>query len=697
MAVIGKIRKRVGLLIAFIGVSLLLFILGDVLSTNTGLLSGQTDVIGEIGGNEVHYQEFEKRVERLTENYKINTQSDNIDQNTQDMLREQAWGMYVNENTLGEEYKKIGISVSSAELYDMCTGPNPHAQVRQAFTDPNTQMFDPTAVVKFLKDLPNRDESVQRQWRQFEDAIMEERISSKYKEMIKAGLYVTKAEAKAAMEESQRTASIRFVRLDYNTIPDSAAVVEEKDLKAYHSANQHKYTQTETIRKIDYVTFDVSPSAEDHMEVINWINEKVKEFEQAEDHASFVNQYSDAPFDSNYYKRESFPAPLDTLFGNVPVGTMVGPYTESSYMKISKLTGIKNLPDSVRARHILIKIQNNDTTAARNKADSLKNAIRRGSKFSDLATKFSEDPGSAVKGGDLDWFQQGMMVKEFNDACFEGKKGDMPIVVTQFGVHLIEVLDKGAPSRTIQVATVMRNIEPSQRTYDAAYNKANQFAATNNTALLFDSAVVKQGLNKRIADNIRETDKNIPGLESPRELIRWVYSAKVGDVSKAFTIGEKFVIAKLTDIREKGNLPLDAVREQVMAEARKIKKADMLVEKIKNAGASDLDALAQKLSVNVMDAENISFQNPYVPGIGGEAKVVGAIFGSKEGQMSAPIRGDLGVTVFSVKSFTAPAQNQDIMPQIKQLTEQRTSRSEYEVFNALKEKVGITDNRGKFY
>ena len=210
------------------------------------------------------------------------------------------------------------------------------------------------------------------------------------------------------------------------------------------------------------------------------------------------------------------------------------------------------------------------------------------------------------------------MVKPFNDACFDGKKGDMPIVISQFGIHLIEVMEKGAASRQIQIATVDRKVEPSQKTYDELFNKANQFAATNNTSELFDSAVVKQGLNKRIADNMRETDKSIPGLESPRELVRWAYQAKKGDVSKAYTFGDKYVIAHLVDIKEKGILPMEEVLEQVTAEARKQKKAEMLIEKMKATGATNVDDMANKLNVTAGDADNVSFQNPYIPGIGNE-------------------------------------------------------------------------------
>ena len=697
MAVIGSIRKRVGLLIGFIGVSLLAFILGDVFSSGTGIFGGNTDVVGDVAGEKVHYSEFEKRVEMLTENYRINTQSDNIDQNTQDMLREQAWGMFVNENTLGVEYKKLGISVSAEELYDMCTGSTPHAQVKQAFSDPKTGQFDAASVIKFLKNLPNADEKTQRQWRQFEDAIREERIASKYKDMLKAGLFVTDAEAKEAYTEAQRTASISYLRLDYNTIPDSTVKVEEGDLKAYHSANTAKYKQTESIRKIEYVTFDITPSVEDRQEVTEWINKKAGEFAESTNDINYVNQYSDVPFDSTYHAKGTLAAVIDTSFFNAPIGKMVGPYMDGDIFKISKLVADRFIPDSVKARHILISVENGDTAKARNTADSLKSAIKRGAKFADLAQVFSKDPGSGAKGGDLGWFRSGAMVKPFNDACFEGSKGDMPIVTSQFGVHLIEIMDKGVPSKQIQVATLERKVEPSQKTYDNIYGKANQFASNNNTALLFDSACIKEGLNKRIADNIRETDKNIPGLESPRELVRWAYQAKKGDVSKAFTLGEKYVIAKLVDIKDKGTLPLESVREQVTAEVRKQKKADMLAEKINAAGATTMEALAQKLNVNSSDADAINFQNPYIQGLGNENKAVGSIFGMKAGSISKPIKGDNGVIVVFVKSFTEPAAITDYSANIKQLVDQRKSRSEYEVFNALKEKANIEDNRGKFY
>ena len=157
MAVIGRIRKRVGLLIAFVGISMLLFILGDLVTSNKGIMGRTSDVVGVVNGEKVHYQEFEKKVDHLIENYKANSKSESIDQNTTDMLREQAWSMAVNDNTLGKEYEKLGVSCSPEELFSWITSREAPFELQQlgAFKNKDTKQFDPNEVVKFLKSLPN--------------------------------------------------------------------------------------------------------------------------------------------------------------------------------------------------------------------------------------------------------------------------------------------------------------------------------------------------------------------------------------------------------------------------------------------------------------------------------------------------------------------------------------------------------------
>ena len=292
MAVLSTIRKRVGLVIGFVGVSMLLFILGDVLTSNQGLFGKNSNVIAVVGGDKVTVQEFESRVQKMLENYKASSQKDNIDENTTEMIREQAWSTLLNENILGKQYQELGLSCSPEEMYDMCTGKNVHPQVKQAFTDPKTGVFNPAEVVKFLKDLPNREEKVQQQWKNFEDAMRDERVAEKYKNLIHGGLYVTKAEAKADYFDKSRTANIRFFQLNYMTVPDSSVKIEDSDLQNYYSAHKKDYEQKENIRKIDYVVFDVTPSAEDRNAVLKWITEKRDGFAAATNDTIFVNQNS---------------------------------------------------------------------------------------------------------------------------------------------------------------------------------------------------------------------------------------------------------------------------------------------------------------------------------------------------------------------------------------------------------------------
>lgn len=699
MAIIGRIRNRVGLLIGIVGVSMVLFILGDIFSSNQGLFSGDSGVMGSVNGEKLDAMEYETRVQTMIKNYTDNNKGQAPDQNTQDMLRDQAWQQFVDEQTVKKEFQKLGIACSADELYELCTGPNANPQVKQAFTNPKTGQFDPNEVVKFLKDLPNREVAVQKQWSEFEKYLAESRIQEKYNNLVKGGIYVTTAEAKQDNTDKGRNANIRYIMLDYLEIADSSVKVDDAAMKAYYNEHQQEFKQKEDVRKLEYLVFDIIPSSKDRAEAAAWIAEKAEGMRTTTDAVSYLGQYGDAPFDSAFYAKGALRPAVDTALFNAEIGATVGPYEDMGSFKVSRLNAIKLVPDSVKARHILIKFEGADSAKALAKADSLKSLIKGGAKFADLATKNSEDIGSAIKGGDLGWFAKNAMVGPFDAACFNGNKGDMPVVISQFGVHLIEILDKGVPNRQIQVATLERKVEASEFTSDSIFAKANQFAGANTTAALFDSAVVKQGLNKRIADNVKETDRRLPGIEQPRELIRWAYGAKVGEVSKAFNAGEKYVVAKLTEVKEKGVLPMEAVKEQVKAGAIKAKKAEMLFDKATKmgSGATSIEDVAAKLQKTAQIATNVSFASNYNASLGNEQEILGKIFTAKAGTLSKPVKGNSGVFVFVVDAFNEPPALTDAKAARLQLEKAKAQRADYETGNAVKEKMEIVDNRGKYF
>ncbi|MBK9319952.1 MAG: SurA N-terminal domain-containing protein [Bacteroidetes bacterium] len=432
MAVIEKIRGKAGLLIGIVGFSLAAFILGDFFSTRNGFMSGSDSTVGEIKGKKINIMDFEARVQTQVDNYKLQSSNETVDQNTMDQLREQSWNQLINEMVMNPQFEKLGLTCSPKELLDMVQGKNPHQQIKQAFTDPKTGIFNSANVVNFLKNMDNdATGKTRQQWVLFENAIREERIQQKYYNLIKQGLFVTKAEAKDDFFAKNKTANVRYVALPYTSIIDSTIEITDSELKTLYNATMKKYKQ-EASTNIDYVTFEITPSDMDRQAAMFAITQLTDTFRTSTNDSVFVVLNSDGPFNASYNKKGSLPFNIDSLMFSVPVGFVFGPYEENGAFRLAKLSAVKMMPDSVKASHILLKIEgaNKDSVLAR--ADSIKNALKSGADFKTLSDQYSTDEGAKMKGGDLGWFSPGMMVAEFNDACFQGNKGDYTVVQTQF-------------------------------------------------------------------------------------------------------------------------------------------------------------------------------------------------------------------------------------------------------------------------
>lgn len=699
MTVLGKIRQRSGLLVTVIAIALLIFILEQALESKNSFFSGDQKKVGEVNGKNISIDDYQMQLDQAIESQKERDKKTNVDDNTLESLRGQVWNQLVFQYTMAPEFKELGVAVSVDELDDMVRGKNPHPSVKQAFTDPKTGQFDPASVTNFLKNM-DKDETgaTKQRWLNFEDAVIKERIGTKFNNLIKGGLYVTKSQAKQAYLDNEQKIKFTYVLQRYSTIQDSTVKVTDEDIQKYYNENKNKYKQAETTRSINFVTFDVTPSPTDVQSAQEQMTRLANDFKTATVDSDFVNANSDNKYAASFYTKGSMDPMTDSLLLNAPSGFVYGPLSMGNTIKIYKVTGVKMMPDSVKARHILIKINEGKVDVAKAKADSLK-ALLKSKKFDELAKTNSEDPGSAIKGGDLGWFRDGMMVKPFNDACFNGKIGDVVVVESQFGIHLIEITGRGVEKRKVEVATIERAVQPSSQTFQTVYGNASEFAGKNTSTELFDSAVVKQGMNKRIGDNIRETDRNIVGLENARELVRWVYTAKKGDVSKVFELSSKYVIAVLTEIKDKGILPLDAVKAQVETEAKKEKKAEQFAASFKAAmaGVTSLDQLAPKVKATAEKVENQTFANATVMGVGREGTVVGNLFAMKANKISEPIKGEVGVFVVQVNEIIAAAAAKDYKANQTQVQSALKQRVDYELFEALKDKADVQDNRAKFY
>ncbi|HBF88384.1 MAG TPA: hypothetical protein DDX39_07040 [Bacteroidales bacterium] len=703
MATLQKIRNKGGLLIAIIiGLALLAFILGDFLKKGPSSFSSSEYELAEISGNSIPYQLYQQKLEELIENTKRNSGSENIDEATMETIREQAWESILRENVMDAEYEKLGLGISSDELFDIVQGNNIHPQVQQIpiFKNQETGQFDRALVIRFLKNLDQDESGLARSsWLAFEEALAQTQVMDKYNTLIKKGLYVTKDQAMAELNERNIKSNVAFVVEKYTTISDSAVSVTDQELKAYYDKNSYKYEQ-EAERVVEYVIFEVKPSKEDFEEADKWINSIKPDFIETADDKQFVNLNSDVAFVDKYYKQGELTEQLDTVLFNAEIGATYGPYFEGNSYKIAKLAEVKMLSDTVKARHILIRPDQNtgDYSKAKATIDSLKTLVENGANFEELAMKYGSD-GTAAEGGDLGWFKREDMVAPFNDSCFFAKVGDIKTAVTQFGVHLIKVEGKGPETKKVQVAVLERVVAPSQKTYDVFYGEASQFAGLNNTYDKFDKAINEKALAKRVTPPLKETDKTIAGLEAPREIVRWAYNtATKGSVSDVFELGNKFVVATLTEVKEKGIAPFEQIKEELTVEVKKEKKAKTIIDKFNSAmtTSKNIQDIAANLGLRVDTAENVSFSSFSMPGIGVEPKVIVNAVELEKDKLSAPVQGNTGVYLLHVFGKTENTET-ETKAEAARLTSGTQSRVDYEVYEALKKVADIKDYRIKFF
>ena len=707
MATLQTIRTKAGVLVAIvIGISLAAFILGDMFQGGSSIFQGNRMKIGEVNGETILYPEFHQQVERLGDIYRMNTQQNQLDEDTWVQIREQTWQTIIRDQVMDDVYKKLGVAVSDDEFFDMLQGTNLHPIVQQLFRNPNTGQVDRGAVVEFLRNLETGVAPEQRQyWLYIENQIAEDRIQSKYNNLVAKGIYVTTPEAENSLNSKNRQVNFEYVMLNHNTVADSQVVATDKELRDYYNKNQDLYKQ-EKLRQIEYITFPVVPSKQDFEHTEKWINDIVSDFASAADDASFVNSNSDINFDDTWHKQSDLQEDIAAWIFETGAeeGSLFGPYFEEDSYRLAKLHAVKMLPDSVEARHILLQVETQEDLFEKQAlADSLKKAIESGSNFAELAMQYSTDQGSAIQGGELGWFGRGMMVKPFEEAAFNNKVKEVTIVNSQFGIHIVQTTARGKESKQVQVATLIRNVTSGTQTYQKIYAQASEFAGKNLTKADFDAAVTEQNLEKKSA-SVRENDRRIANLDNSRTLVRAAFTSKVNTIvqdtqgSTIFDFGDNFVIATLVSATEEGVASFESVRTRVELAVLKEKKAKFLIEKAKSAmeGKTDLDAIAAELGTTVKDASNINFTSFQIPGAGMEPKVVGAVTSCEPDKISEPVAGNNGVYIVKVTSASNGA-SQDIDAEKERLTQSVFSRAVSQAYGAYREKANIKDQRSKFY
>ncbi len=683
MAALQTLRNKAAVFItALIALALLAFILTDLLGSGSSIFIDR-ETVGIIDGQKIKTLEYQQKIETAETIYKMESQSASIPEQRQNEIRENVWQTEIAHITFGKLFEEAGIEVTDAEIFDMAAGNHVVPQLRQMFTDPQTGVFNREQAINFLTVGRQQSPDVAFYWSDLEGKLRFNRCIQKYGALFAKSAYCNKAQVEVAKTKLANNYDVNFVNVRYSLIPDSTITVSDSEIKAYYKKNQELYRVSDG-RDIDYVTFPIRPTELDREDTQKALEAMKADFSAPETNAfEYAQMNSESDVDNRYYSAAKINGALKSFIETAQVGDVYGPYQEGETFKLSRLADVTMRPDSVKARHILIQ-------ESKELADSIFKLAKDGGDFAALARQYSKDPGSAINGGDLDWFADGTMVPTFNEACFTGHAGDIVMVESQYGYHIINIQARGAEVKKYHVATIEKTVQYSSRTEQQVYAQAQSLASKIKDGASFQAVVDTGNIVKRVGRNIESNAQSINSIAHARELVKWAYDAKEGDVSPLFHCDDEFVLATLTKVQERGYADVAEVSQGIASHLRLGKKAAEVTAATKGMS---LAQIADKYGVKVDSAKAVSFSSNSVAGAGMEPALVGKIVSTPAGEVYSAVEGINGAYAIEVTSAT-PSETDDAA--VKNAYSARMRSIPYYVQNVVTN-VDIEDNRIKFY
>jgi peptidyl-prolyl cis-trans isomerase D len=699
MAIITKIRERAGLAAGIVALSLGLFVVGsDLLTSNSSLFSNK-QIVGEINGDKITLEEYQKEIGQLEYDYAVQ-QGKNPGEQEMQGIREQAWNQLIFKKVFLSESENVGVEVSDDEKIDMVQGKNIHQAIKSTFVDQTTKEFNKSLVENFLKNIDQAQPQQKAAWYNFEAKLPEDRIRTKYEALLTKTNYVTTAEAKREYESQSAKGDFEYVYVPFSSIVDSTIKVSDDELKDYLKGHQYKYKSQDT-RSLEYVQFMIQPSKDDSAYFQNELSELKAEFEKPENDTAFAKARTDGKDSYKSMNVSEMPKELTSDLDAIQKGGVYGPYLSGATYTLYKLIDKINEGDSyAKASHILFKPNSPDDTAkagAKKRAQAVLARIKKGESFEEMARIYGTD-GTASQGGDLGWFGENKMVKPFQDAVFNfPSKGLLSDVVeTDFGYHIIKVTEPKTNLK-YKVANIARNISAGDATKDAIYRQANEFKSKANTQAEFDSAVKKNNkLMKMTAQSLQKNSTYVNDIPEARNLVIWAFSdeEKIGAI-KLYEFNDRYVVALKTKETNEGEAKLEDVKDMVKIEVIKQKKAAQIIAKLKGKTVQEMaTAYGQGAVSNVAPGISLSASN--IGDFGYDPLTVGAAMGLKPNVTSKPLTGENGVGVIKMTNFTPAPETKDFSSYKTQIEQKYQSRGQYYITEALKEIVKVKDNRVKF-
>ena len=706
MALFNTLRtKGSKILVIALAFSMIAFILTDFIQSNPALLGGESNEIGEIQSESITFEAFQAKVDQLVQQFARNN-GVNPSGNQMDLVREQAWQEFIIEYVFHPQYEKLAIELTDAEKKEMIQGENIHPQVRQAFSNPQTGVFEKDRIISTLRQIKNLPPQQKIPWLDFENSIAKNRLQSKYENLMTMTNFVNKYERKVSYMTSNSSADISYLFIPFFSIPDSIVSISEVDLETYLEENADKFKKEES-KNLIYVAFDIVPSSEDTTLVRESIVESRLGLQESTNDSLYASIETEGMEPYKRYTKNELPPSLEDI---ETIGYTTGPIIYNGYFKVLKLVGISEGDEYfLRARHILFKSldeSEKSKKAAQTKAQEILNKIKQGSDFAIMASIYGTD-GTKTKGGDLGWFgENGGFVEEFKTACFSYKGvGLIPYLVeTEFGYHIIEVTEEQT-NITYNVAQIEKELYVSDKTENEILRTAELFALESKDLKGFNTMANERGYTINEEKNLQKNDNKIGSIAEGRKLVFWLFNeASEGDISPVEEVDGKYIVAAQSAYQKEGLADLNTVRNQVTREVTNGKKADYIIERL-NSIDGTISEIAKEYGPTSRTGETtVNLNAMSIPNVGYSPDAVGITFSLDEGEATNPFPTDNGVLIIELLEKNI-AQDQDeydenitsLMNKQKATRMQKSPFMVQGVYDAIINFADIEDNRYKFF